>query len=53
MFKAVVTEVIGNHTLDEIQSSPEAIREEILNKIVSDYQLDFIYRVVFKSIMLQ
>ncbi|MCR5278864.1 MAG: hypothetical protein K6E19_05415 [Lachnospiraceae bacterium] len=51
MLQGVVTEVIGSHTLDEIQSSPEAIKEEILSKIVSDYQLDFIYRVVFKSIM--
>ncbi len=53
MFKAVVTEVIGNHTLDEIQSSPETVKDEILQKIISDYQMDFIYRVMFKSIMYQ
>jgi flagellar FliL protein len=53
MLQGVITEVFGNHTLDEVQSSPEKIKEEILAKIVSDYQLDFIYRVVFKSIYYQ
>lgn len=53
MLQGVITEVIGSHTLDEIQSGPEAIKDEILSKIISEYNLDFIYRVVFKSIMYQ
>ncbi len=53
MIKDLINTVIGNHTIDEIQNNPEAVKDEILKKIQSEYGLMFIHRVTFSSIMYQ
>lgn len=51
--KSVVIEVIGNHTMDEVQSNPEALKTAILNAFQSEYNSTFIYKVAFSDIMCQ
>ncbi len=53
MLKDLINGVIGSHTLEELQNSSEAVKDEILKKIQSEYKLMFIYRVTFRSIMYQ
>ena len=53
LFKATIIEVIGSHTLDEIQEDPESVRNEILLKIQEAYNSTFIYKVAFSNIMYQ
>lgn len=53
LFKSIIIEVIGNHTLDEVLDDPEGLRTEILAKIQEAYNSDFIYKVAFSNIMYQ
>ncbi len=53
LFKSTIIEVISNHTLEEIQADPEAIRNEILLKIQKMYESTFIYKVAFSNVMYQ
>ncbi len=53
LFKSIIIDVIGNHTLDEAQSNPEGMRQEILTRIQSEYNSTFIYKVTFSNIMYQ
>lgn len=52
-FKSIIIEVVGNHTLEEIQANPEGVREEILTKIQEAYNSTFIYKVAFRNFMYQ
>jgi len=53
LFKSIIIDVIGSHTLDEVKGNPEAIRDEILNQIQTAYGSTFIYKVTFSNIMYQ
>lgn len=53
LFKSIVIDVIGNHTLDEALANPEGLREEILKEIQSQYNSTFIYKITFSNIMYQ
>lgn len=54
LFKSIIIEVIGNHTLEEAQASPEALKDEILARIQEAYNgSTFIYKVTFSGILFQ
>lgn len=53
LFKSIVIDVIGSHTLSELQADPEGIRNEILQQIQSTYNSTFIYKIAFSNIMYQ
>ncbi|MBR6004032.1 MAG: flagellar basal body-associated FliL family protein [Lachnospiraceae bacterium] len=53
LFKSIIIEVISSHTLEEAQSNPEQMRNEILSRIQSEYNSTFIYKVTFSNIMYQ
>ena len=53
IIKSIIIEVIGSHTLDEIQADPEGLRVEILKKIQDAYSSEFIYKIAFSNIMYQ
>ncbi|MCQ2520174.1 MAG: flagellar basal body-associated FliL family protein [Lachnospiraceae bacterium] len=54
LFKSIIIEVIGSHTIDEAKANPEGMREEILLKIQEAYGgSTFIYKVAFSGIMFQ
>ena len=53
LFKSIVSDVIGSHTLDEALANQEGMREEILSLIQAEYDSTFIYKVTFSDIMYQ
>lgn len=53
LFKSIVNDVIGSHTLDEALANPDAMKNEILNRIQSEYNSTFIYKITFSDIMYQ
>lgn len=53
LFKSIVIDVIGSHTLSELQEDPEGIRNEILSQIQGTYNSTFIYKIAFSNIMYQ
>ncbi|MBP5601014.1 MAG: flagellar basal body-associated FliL family protein [Lachnospiraceae bacterium] len=53
LFKSIIIEVISSHTLEEAQSNPEMMRNEILSRIQTEYSSTFIYKVTFSNIMYQ
>lgn len=53
LFKSIIIEVISSHTLEEAQSNPEQMRNEILTRIQTEYNSTFIYKVTFSNIMYQ
>lgn len=53
LFKGIIVEVIGSHTLDEALANPDGMKQEILERIQSEYNSTFIYKVTFGNIMYQ
>lgn len=47
LIKGEIISVIGSHTLEEIQDSPDAIRMEILKRIQTLFDSQFIFNVTF------
>ncbi len=54
MFKGIIVDVIGSHSLEEIRDDTESVREEILNSIRELYDgSEFVYKVNFTNVMYQ
>lgn len=53
LFKSIVNDVIGSHTLEEALANPDGMKDEILSRIQSEYNSTFIYKVTFSDIMYQ
>ena len=53
LFKSIIIDVIGSHTLEEALANPEGMREEILKEIQKQYDSTFIYKITFSNIMYQ
>jgi len=51
MIKDKIFQVVGSHTIEEAESNPDMLRQEILEKIQQMYGSKFIYNVVFRDIM--
>lgn len=51
LFKSIIIEVIGTYTIEEVQSNPQAIQDEILRRIQEKFGSTFIYSVSFSKIM--
>lgn len=47
LIKGEIISVIGSHTLEEVQESPDAIRMEILQRIQTLFDSQFIFNVTF------
>lgn len=47
LIKGEIISVIGSHTLEEIQDSPDAVRMEILKRIQTLFDSQFIFNVTF------
>ena len=47
LIKGEIISVIGSHTLEEIQESPDAVRMEILQRIQTLFDSQFIFNVTF------
>ena len=47
LIKGEIISVIGSHTLEEVQESPDAIRMEILKRIQTLFDSQFIFNVTF------
>jgi flagellar FliL protein len=47
LIKDVIFEVIGNYTMEEIQSDTKQVKSEILEKIQELFNSEFIYSVSF------
>lgn len=47
LIKGEIISVIGSHTLEEVQESPDAIRMEILQRIQTLFDSNFIFNVTF------
>ncbi|MBO7358130.1 MAG: flagellar basal body-associated FliL family protein [Lachnospiraceae bacterium] len=54
MFKGIIVDVIGSHTLEEIRDDTESVRNEILDSIREMYDgSEFVYKVNFTNVMYQ
>ncbi|MCR4651354.1 MAG: flagellar basal body-associated FliL family protein [Lachnospiraceae bacterium] len=53
LIKGEIFDVIGSHPIEEAESNPDLLREEILKRIQKLYGSDFIYNVVFRDVMFQ
>ena len=54
MFKGIIVEVIGSHTLEEVRDDTENVRNEILDSIREMYDgSEFVYKVNFTNVMYQ
>ena len=53
VLQSLVIETIQNHTLEEIQTDPESIRQEILAKIQEAFNSTFIYKIAFSNVLYQ
>lgn len=53
IMKSIVIDVIGSRTLEEAKADPEAMKNDILQKIQEAYDSTFIYKVVFSNILYQ
>lgn len=51
LIKSEIFSVIQSHTIEEAESNPDMLREEILERIQNMYGSKFIYNVVFRDIM--
>lgn len=49
--KGKIFEIIGSHPIEEAESNPDGLRQEILKAIQEMYNSDFVYNVVFRDIM--
>lgn len=47
LIKGEIISVIGSHTIEEIQESPDAVRMEILKRIQTLFDSQFIFNVTF------
>lgn len=51
LIKSEIFSVIQSHSIEEAESNPDMLREEILNRIQQMYGSKFVYNVVFRDIM--
>jgi len=51
LIKSEIFSVIQSHTIEEAESNPDLLREEILERIQTMYGSKFVYNVVFRDIM--
>ena len=51
LIKGKIFEIIGSHPIEEAESNPDGMRQEILDAIQEMYNSDFVYNVVFRDIM--
>lgn len=51
LIKSEIFSVIQSHSIEEAESNPDMLREEILARIQKMYGSKFIYNVVFRDIM--
>lgn len=49
--KGKIFEIIGSHPIEEAESNPDGLRQEILEAIQEMYNSNFVYNVVFRDIM--
>lgn len=53
LIKAKVQEVLSSHTMEEIQSNEEVVKDEILESVQELFGSNFIYDVSFSSVLYQ
>lgn len=53
LIRGEIIEVIGSHTLEEVTEDMESIKEEILQKIQTMYDSEFIFKVAVSDVMYQ
>ena len=51
LIKSEIYNVIQSHPIEEAESNPELLRQEILERIQQMYGSKFVYNVVFRDIM--
>ena len=51
LIKSEIFSVIQSHSIEEAESNPDMLKEEILERIQNLYYSKFIYNVVFRDIM--
>lgn len=53
MLKNIIIDVIGNYTMEQAQSNPDALKEDILKEVQKTFGSTFIYKVAFSKMMFQ
>ncbi|MGN0308394.1 MAG: hypothetical protein ACI4DN_09275, partial [Lachnospiraceae bacterium] len=53
LIKGEIISVIGSHTLEEMQSNVDSVRMEILNRIQTLFDSQFIFNVTFTKALPQ
>ena len=53
LIKGEITDVIQSHTVDEARNNQDQIREEILDRIQTMFDSEFIFNVTFSDTMVQ
>ena len=53
LIKAKIIDVIGGHTLEELQVDQEGVKAEVLSALQALYNSSFIYQVSFSNVLFQ
>ena len=53
LIKAEINDVFSAYTLEEARENEDAIRDEILKRIQTMFESEFVYKVTFSSIVYQ
>lgn len=53
LIKSEITDVISSYTAEEARSSQDAIKEEILKRIQTMFDSEFVFNVAFSDIVIQ
>lgn len=53
LIKSEITDVIANYTAEEARSDQDAIKSEILERIQTMFDSEFVFNVAFSDIMIQ
>jgi flagellar basal body-associated protein FliL len=50
LIKGEIVESFGSFTMEEIQQNPDSVRSDILSRIQSLFDSQFVYKVTFRDI---
>ena len=53
LIKSEINNIISSYTMEEVRDNQEQIRQEILEKVQTMFDSEFIYNVSFSDIMFQ
>jgi flagellar FliL protein len=53
LIKSEITDVISNYTAEEARNNQDAIKSEILERIQTMFDSEFVFNVAFSDIMIQ